>query len=221
MFFVDHLYFFWALFIFIVLWMSLFILNKEGRKWMLYMSLFGVIMGMPFVQNMYIADWWQPNFIFEFPIKIEDLLFGLGTVGVISSIYSLLKSKDEKLSQVRLSIGYKIFGILSAFFVLFSLFYLFNVHSLWASVIGVSVGVIFIAIKKPTFLKHAALTSLFICIYFLPMYLMAVYINPEFINNEWLLGQLSGVAFLSVPIEEFIWYIFTAFAISGLQEMLE
>lgn len=220
MFFIDHLYFSWGLFIFVVLWLPLFILNKKGRKWMLYMSLFGAVMGaLPIVQNMYLADWWQPNFIFDFPVNIEDILFGLGTVGVISSIYSILKTQDKRLTYTKISSGYTIAAILSAFSAFFGLFYVFHIHSLWSSVIGVCTGVIFIAVKKPYFLKPAIKTGLLVCLLFLPMYVLALYINPDYINNEWLLHELSGITFASIPIEEFIWYFFAALGVTALQEL--
>jgi len=185
------------------------------------MSMFGFVMGMPFIQNMYIADWWQPNFIFDFPIKIEDLLFGFGTVGVISSLYSILKSKNRTPSKTSFSAKYKVIAVFCGFTTLFACFYILNLHSLWASVIGISVGIIFVVLKKPGFLKYAILNGILISVFFLPIYLLAIYINPQFISNEWFLNQLSGITLLTIPIEEFIWYFFTGLGISGLQEMLD
>jgi hypothetical protein len=220
MFFINHLYFCIDIFIVIFIWIPLFILNKNGRKWMIYMSLIGLLLGLPFIQNMYLADWWQPNFIFNSYIKIEDLLFGFGSVGIISSIYSIFKSKDEKLPLIKFTFGQKFFAIIFAFFIFLGSFYILDINSFWASILGSSTGAILIAIRKPSFFKYAILTGIFVCTIFLPIYLLAVYFNPQFIQNEWLVNKLSGIMFLSIPIEEFIWYIFASLGISALQEGL-
>ncbi len=221
MFFIEHLYFLIGLYIFLILWLPLFFFNKESRKWMVRMSILGAMLGLPFVQKMYMADWWHPNFIFNSFIKIEDILFGFGLVGAISSIYSLLKSKDEKLLQNKFSLSQKIYITIIAFTFFLGLFYIFKIHSFWATVIGSSLGAVIIAIKKPSFLKYAFLTGIFILITILPVYLLAIYLSPEFIRNEWFLNQLSGITFLSIPIEEFVFYIFAALGMSAFQELFE
>lgn len=221
MIFVDHLYFLAGVFTFLILWLPLFILNKEGRKWMLYMSLFGLIMGFPFVQHMYVSDWWHPAFIFDYSIKIEDLIFGFTLVGSISSMYSLFKSKDKKLVQRKISRIYKIIIIIFTFGFMFSLFYVFGVSLFWTSIIGLSLGTFVIFIKKPTFLKYALITGILISIIIFPGYLFGIYLDPNFIQDQWFVDKLSGITLLSIPIEEFIFYIFASLGISALQEGLE
>ncbi len=221
MFFIEHLYFSAGLYIFLILWLPLFFLNKEGRKWMVRMSILGATLGLPFVQKMYVTDWWHPNFIFNSSIKIEDVLFGFSLVGIISSIYVLLESKNKKISQRNFSARQKIYITIAIFAFFFSLFYVFKINSFWTTVIGSSFGTIVIATKKPSFLKPAFLTGIFISIMILPGYLLAIYLNPEFFRNEWFLSQLSGVTFLSIPIEEFVFYIFAALGMSAFQELFE
>ena len=221
MFFTEHLYFSVGLYTLITLWIPLFIFNRKGRKWMFYMSLAGLILGLPFVQKMYIIDWWQPNFIFNSLIKIEDLLFGFSVVGSISSIYSLFKSKDKELIQKKFLLAHKIIIIIITFTIFFSLFYILKLHSFWVTIIGSSFGVIIVASKKISFLKYAFLTGVFLSVFFLPVYLLGIYFNPGFIQNEWFLTKLSGITFLSIPIEEFIWYIFAGLGMSALQELFE
>lgn len=221
MLFLEHLYLLVGLYTFLILWLPLFFLNKKGRIWMVGMSLLGAILGLPFVQKMYVADWWHPNFIFNSFIKIEDVLFGFGLVGAISSVYSLLKSKDEKLLQKKFLLEQKICITIITFTFFFGLFYIFKIHSFWVTVIGSGMGTVFVAITKPAFLKYAFLTGIFILISILPIYFLGIYLNPEFIRNEWFLSQLSGITFLSIPIEEFIFYISAALGMSAFQELFE
>lgn len=187
------------------------------------MSVIGIIFALPIFQNMYVADWWHPNFIFDSAyIKIEDLIFGFSLLGIISSVYSILKSKDLKLSDSKsFTLVQKVIVIIVVFSIFLGLFYIFNLNSFWSSIVGASLGALVIFIKKPRFLKHAVITGIFVLIIFIPVYMLSLYINPNFINNEWMLNKLSGIMFLHIPIEEYIWYFFAGLGISALQEGLE
>lgn len=221
MFFVDHLYFLIGLYFFLILWLPLFIFNKKGRKWMLFMSLGGMILGLPFIQHMYISDWWHPNFIFSYPIKIEDLIFGFSLVGSISSIYSLLRSTRVNISITKVSIIIKIIVFFLVFGSMFLLFYVFKINSFLSSVVGSSIGVLAVAIKKPWFINYGLMTGFTILLVIIPIYLFCIYLDPNFIQNQWQVEKLSGITFLLIPIEEYIFYIFAALGMSALQEWVE
>lgn len=187
------------------------------------MSVIGIIFTLPIFQNMYVVDWWHPNFIFSSAyIKIEDLIFGFSLLGIISSVYSILKSKDIKLSESKsFTLMQKVIIIIVVFSIFLGLFYIFNLNSFWSSVMGASLGALVIFVKRPKFLKYAIMTGIFVLIIFTPVYMLSLYINPNFIKNEWMLNKLSGVMLLNVPIEEYIWYFFAGLGISALQEGLE
>ncbi len=187
------------------------------------MSVIGIIFALPIFQDMYVTDWWHPNFVFSSAyIKIEDLIFGFSLLGIISSIYSILKSKDIKLLESKsFTLTQKIIVIIVVFSIFLGLFYIFNLNSFWSSIAGASLGALVIFIKKPRFLKYAVMTGIFVLVIFIPIYMLSLYINPNFINNEWMLDKLSGVMLLNVPIEEYIWYLFAGLGISALQEGLE
>ena len=186
------------------------------------MSSIGLILGLPIFQKIYLADWWQPNFIFPlYYIKIEDFIFGLSITGIISSIYSALKYNDKKLSEYTgFQFLHKIIIISFVFSAFFAMFYILHFHSFWVSIFASSLGAVLVFIKKPAFIKHAVITGFITAAIITPVYLICLHLNPDFINHEWLLNELSGKMFLHIPIEEFIWYIFAGVGIAALQELL-
>lgn len=217
-FFTQHIFFLSSL-LFFILWIILFIINKKNRGQMLVISLSTMILGC-FVEQMHFTDWWQPNFIFNSYIKIEDILFGFSVGGVISGIYSLVKNQIKYKTSIPLRLSTKFFLLALSICLLFVLFYIFNISSFYSSVVALLIPVIFIYYKNKKLLYRVCLTGIIItCIAFLG-YLFAIYINPTFVKDTYLLDHLSGILFFGIPIEELIWFFFAGMGISAFQEII-
>jgi len=216
MFIANHLYFLSAVY-FSFWWIMLFFFNKKGRRAMLLLSFVGLIFG-PLVQQMHLVDWWQPHFIFNTVIKFEDLMFGFAVAGTISSIYTIIRSKFSA-PQLKVSLLLKIILVAATLFAVFGLFYLFNIHSFWSSLIGFSIPIFAAIISRPGLLLPMCMTGILITVIVLPGYLFGIYLKPAWVQNEWLLSSLSGKFFLGVPMEEFIWFFFAGVGLGAFQEL--
>lgn len=182
------------------------------------MSIVGLIMG-PLVEVIHLKDWWNPNFIFNSFIRIEDILFGFSFAGVASATYLILSSKKIGNMKKSESVFYKIIVSALTPFLLFGLFFLFHFTSFWSSIIAMSLNIILICNYRSQFISEMLLTGFFILIIAVPGYFFGVFIYPGWIQAEWLVNHLSGITINTVPIEEFIWFLFAGTNIAALQAL--
>jgi len=111
----EHPYLIGSLYFFGI-WIVLFILNKKDKKEQLVFGIIGGVLGV-LVEQMHLNDWWRPNFIYDFPIHIEDIFFGIGVMGISSVLYEFLfKKKQKSYSKLRPTKRYKIILFIVAFF---------------------------------------------------------------------------------------------------------
>lgn len=218
-FFSEHIFFVSALF-FSLLWLILFLLiNKESKRQMIFVSLVTMVLG-PLVEQMHLVDWWQPHFIFNSYIKIEDIIFGFSTGGTISGIYSILKSRIQNNPIISINTNRKILLITISLFSLFGLFYIFHVNSFWSSIISISISVIIVAYQNSKLLLNIFLTGVIVAIIAFGGYLFGLYLNPHFVTETYLFSYLSGILVFGIPIEELLWFFFAGMGVSGFQEIM-
>ena len=178
----------------------------------------GIVLG-PLVQQIHLIDWWQPHFVFNTPIKLEDVLFGFSVPGVAIATYDILRSKVVA-RQNTVPFVLKIFLASITTLLLFGLFCYFGVSSFWSSIISLCIPICFIAIVSPRLIPSMLLTGVFLVILVVPGYLFGIYLNPHWIQNEWLLSNLSGRFVLGIPIEELLWFFFVGAGLSATKEIL-
>lgn len=217
-FFSEHIFFVSASF-FSSLWFIVFLFNKKNRKRMVLVSVVTMILS-PLVEQMHFIDWWQPHFIFNSYIKIEDILFGFSTGGVISGVYSILQSNIKNKYRISLKVTEKIWLVFIFLFSLFGLFYIFHVHSFLSSIIALSVSVVMVAYKNRKLLPAIFLTGIIMTAIALAGYLFAIFINPHFVAETYMLNHLSGILIFGIPIEELIWFFFAGIGVSAFQEIM-
>ena len=185
---------------------------------MLALSLVGMMLG-PLVQQMHLIDWWHPNFVFNTPIKLEDILLGFSVPGVAIATYDILRS-SVVARQNTVPFVLKILLASVTTLLLFGLFCWFGVSSFWSSIISLCVPICFIAVVSPQLILPMVLTGVFLVILAVPGYLFGIYLNPHWIQNEWLLSNLSGRFVLGIPIEELLWFFFAGVGLSASKEIL-
>ncbi len=218
-FFSQYIYFLSAC-IFSLLWLLFFTLNKkEDCQKMVYISLSTLVLGF-FVQQMHLTDWWQPHFIFNSVIKIEDVLFGFSSGGVISGIYCLLR-KHIRLQDTRMFPKlYKILLIVLSLFILFGFFYIFHVHSFLTSVFALLIPILVVCFWRPRILPIIILTGVIITTIAFLGYRFSIYINPAYVSETYLFDYLSGKLFFGIPVEELWWFLFAGLGVASAQEVI-
>ena len=185
---------------------------------MLIFGLCGMVLGL-FAQQMHLIDWWHPNFIFDTPVKLEDVLFGLSVPGVAAAAYGVLRMKVP-IRQQAVPAFLKMVLVATALFLLFGLFYLFGISSFWSSIASLCVSILFIAITQPRLLWAVFLVGMFLVVLAVPGYLFGIHINPHWIENEWWLSKLSGRFVFGIPVEELAWFFFTGAGLAAAKEIL-
>lgn len=177
---------------------------------MLIISLiFGAL--APFLELVYVLDWWHPLTITNTLIGIEDFLFGFTVPGIASSIYEILlnkrlrlrrsSKKEQKLQNSR------IFTILVFMIFLFLIgFYLLGISSFYASVVGFSVGIVFIFVSRPDLILDSVVSGFLVTLVAMANFILGEAIAPGVVKALWYNEIFSGTLILGVPIEDLIWF---------------
>jgi len=213
----QHLYLLAALY-FAFWWVLFFFISKDQRRAMLIFGFWGMVLG-PLVQQMHLIDWWHPNFVFDTPVKLEDVLFGLAVPGVAATAYGVLRMKVP-VRQQAIPLFLKIVLVATALFLLFGLFYLFGVSSFWSSILSLCVSILFIAITRPRLLWLFFVVGMFLVALAVPGYLLGIHLNPHWIENEWWLSKLSDRFVFGIPVEELAWFFFAGAGLAAAKEIL-
>ncbi len=206
---------------FLCVWLVILFLNKNDRKEQFLMSLAGALLG-PFVQIMHLTDWWAPKFLFANNPHIEDIIFGFAVGGIVAVAYNVffVKKYAHTRNSQNPSHYYIILLVILSMFALFGLFYFFNIHSFWSSIISCSIMFLFVAIKRHDLIVTMFVSGIIIMILAWPAYIIGLQMNPNWIESEWALTQLSGLRFFEIPVEEFIWFFFVGLGASAIYELV-
>jgi hypothetical protein len=171
---------------------------------------------------MHLRDWWNPVFLYNnFPIKIEDLIFGFAVAGVSAVIYQSLRSQEEKsFKKLIPSSKYEVLVFTVGIFILFGFFCVFGVHSFWTSILCSITIAIFILAKRPDLFMSMLYSGLLLTVMAWIFYIMALQINPNWFAQEWYLSNLSNLFIGRIPAEELVWYFFIGLAFSTVWEFI-
>lgn len=94
----------------------------------------------------------------------------------------------------------------------------FQINSIYASFIGLSLCALFIVFKRHDLVKVALLNGVFLVLAAIPVYIIVLQIYPELIQRYWFVHNLSGISIFGVPIEELAWYFFWGITIGPFYE---
>jgi hypothetical protein len=199
---------------FLVIWLVLFWLRKDTRMEQVRMSYVIGILG-PLSELIYFRDYWLPESIFpifigNFPLMIEDVLFGFAIGGIGAVIYEIVFRKRLSKLTVRSTKTIKSIYILLVFvFVLIGLWKL-GMNSIYASAAAFVVSGLIVLFFRHDLFINAVLSGvgvmliMFICYFFL---LNIVISNgEELLKEAWLIhDSVLGVRIVSIPMTEMIW----------------
>lgn len=211
---------------FLVIWLILFLSRKDLRREILKISSITAVLG-PLSEFFYFRDYWSPQSVFNFsilnfPIMLEDVLFGFVIGGIGSVIYEIILKKKQK--NVR-SKPNKIY-IVILFLVVFLGCLFLKINSIFASSLGfISSGVYILFKRKDLFfnsLLSGLLTSfvMFLIYNFLFNFLFK---NPnDLFETGWHLYNTNlGALFLGIPVTELVWAFSWGFLAGPLYEFIE
>jgi hypothetical protein len=207
---VNHQYvwFLWAS-AFLLPWVFLYWRFSAYRRVMLLASFATMPFGL--TEPLFVPEYWSPPSLFNLASRtgfdIESLIFcfAIGGIGVV--LYSALTGKGFS----RVSIEYRrlplhrYHGLASATpFIVFPLLWLLPWNPIYPAITAMAAGAIANILCRPELKQKTWVGGLL----FLALY--AVFIGglelfmPSYIDEVWNIEGLSGIMFLRVPIEEYL-----------------
>lgn len=199
----QYAYLFANLFILFPVWLALYLHRRDLRPDILIMSFIFGICG-PISEILYLQDYWQPQTFTGTSIGIEDFLFGFFIGGITSVLYLELFNKHISKKRTR-SHPTRFFFLFTTILILFISFYVFDLNSIYASVVTFLSLAIFIYHKRRDLFVDQLMSGIFLAGMMFLLYLLFLYIFPEAIHRWWFLKNISGVLVLGIPVEELLW----------------
>lgn len=191
---------------FAFIWLIFFLLRKDLRKEILIMSIGLGILSVATAYFWWTKDWWSPPTITNTAVGLEDFLVGFFSGGIIASSYEILFRKRLK-SQKNADhhVGIMILLFLAALTML--LFWGLGFSSFWASTIAFIMAIFIILYER----RDLLLCSLYSGVLMLAISFL-FYGTVLIVSSDWMhmtyRFPLSGISFVTIPVEEFVfWFL--------------
>lgn len=206
-----------ALIIPCLIWSFLFVRRKDLRKEIIFISCLIGILSVITSYSWWTVDWWRPLTITNTVVGIEDFIMGFTTGGIMSVIYNFIFRNKYKRGVVRCNskeayLLLILMGGLTAF-----LINVIGMTSFWSSTISMSLFIILILFFRKDLLLDSLFSGILMMLISFSFYLVIILISDTWVNNTYLYG-LSGSRFLTIPIEEFIFWFLTGMWVGPFYE---
>jgi hypothetical protein len=196
--------------LFVPVWLLLYWRMPSARREMLLMSLLFICIGVPSEALLYTRDWWHPETITGTKIGIEDVIYSLGNGGYMAALYAALVRGTPKRSTVAPAWPIRVAPVLAIALVPSALVFAAGMHSFIATSIGSLLALGIVLASRPDLTHAAAVTGIVGTALAVPVYLVMDAVFPGSIAATWDLPHLSGLLPLGIPIEDLVWYLYTA-----------
>ncbi len=156
-------------------------------------------------------DWWRPLTITGTRVGIEDFLVGFAGGGVMAVIYEELFRKRlyKRESNQHHPGGFTILLLLAQ--ITSILIWGLHFSSFWAS----TIAMIFIAAVMFYYRRDLIIAGFLtgICMFFVSIvfYSSILFFYPSWARETYLFSHLSGITFLTYPVEEYIFWFLAGF----------
>jgi hypothetical protein len=217
---VENTSYLWGSLLLLPLWLLGYIKNKDSRK---EMVICGVLFGITAVAIGYLyanKDYWNPPYIFNNVLHLEDFLYGFLFGGISAEIYEIvLGFRDERINMKRRLYLLPVFLIITilCFYLLIDLL---GWNSIFAHILPpFIVGLLAITFRKD-FILPTILAGIFMLIVTFLWQKAILLLYPSMISDYWLMDNLSGNLITGVPIEELIFAFALGFGASSFYELV-
>lgn len=207
--------------IYFIIWLMIFYIRKDLRREMIVVSCAFAIVG-PISDVIYYQDWWRPITLSGMILSIEPILVGFSLGGIGATIYEVITSKklkndkgiifDFKQGREILTLG--IVGLIIAFFTHFAL----KINSLYVTIISSVIINIYIIYRRRDLLLNSILSGILFLFIAALSYSILNYLTPGWIEEFYYFRNTPKIIFLSLPIDDVLWYFFTGMLIGPLYE---
>ncbi|HZU34568.1 MAG TPA: lycopene cyclase domain-containing protein [Gemmataceae bacterium] len=191
-------------------WLVIFLLRKDLRRELVTMSWWAAAIGLPHEYLLWTRDWWHPPTITGTVVGIEDLLYALSTGGLLATLYAVVARRGAQADDIVPCRSARYLPILLDFGIPLVLVPTLGLHSFVASGIGALLALGWILVRRPDLVGTALASAVLGVLLGLPCYWLVEWLMPGFIRAVWDVPRLSGILITGVPIEDLLWYAYSA-----------
>lgn len=197
-----------------IIWLILFVLNRDTRKEMLIIGL--ILTPLTILDTLTVPTYWKPITAFNLPVGIEGFLFTFFITGIASVLYEIIFKKRYKFNKMRVSlcIIFTIPVAISGFTV-----YFFGLNIIYLPILGFTLTAITVLIRRPDLFFNAFMSSLLFCVVYISTFTLWISLTPESIN-WWNSAMLSSIRIGYVPLEEVLFSLSLGFFVGPLFKYL-
>lgn len=159
-------------------------------------------LGEPIVPN-----YWEPNHLFNLGsitgiLGIEDILFMFAVGIVVTGVYEYIYGKKIILKKSYRPHSIALTGFFISFFI-FAAFLKFNL--IYPYILSNFFGAILLCSERRDLIKHSLIGGISFILGYALFFILFLIIFPDFISTAYHLENLSGILFIGIPIEEYLY----------------
>jgi hypothetical protein len=184
-------------------WLFVFLRLRSERKYIILGGLLVAPLGVLWDVLMWQRDWWVPEVTTPYGI-VEGFVYGFFFFGFAALCYEAVLGRPVKYGNWRFKELLLIIGAMTS--VSLILFYTTDIRSVPLTItMGIALTV-YLLFRKPQMTYHVLASTIIVLIYALVGYSLLGTLVPGLLN-QWQMVRLSGIVFLSAPIEDLIFYL--------------
>jgi hypothetical protein len=198
----------------LALWLLVYWRSPLLRGEMVWTGAVALLNAIPLEVLLWTKDWWHPATITGTTPGPEDFIYGFANQSVIAILYTALavgivrQRIESAAGRPTLLLGALPFLAQTVLPVL--LVWGLGLHSSPATLAGTLIGLALILWQRRDLLPVAAGSGLAGVLLALPLFAGLDVLFPGFVRLHWYLDRLSGVTLLTAPLEDVLWYGYTA-----------
>jgi hypothetical protein len=196
--------------LYLLLWGIFYLRRADLRREMAWMGALSVLYAVPHELLIWTRDWWHPQTVTGTIIGVEDVFYAFGNGGVLAAIFALVFGLEARPAGAYLpwlyrAVPYAVNALLPPVLV-----FAVGLHSFVASGLGALLAVALILRARPDLLGAAMWSAALGTVVSFPFYWLMRLLLPGYIASTWYLERLSGIDVLGIPVEDVVWYLYTA-----------
>jgi Lycopene cyclase len=196
---------------FVPVWLLLYWRSRSVRREMLLMSaLFTISIGVPLELLLYSRDWWHPLTVTGTRLGIEDVLYSVGNGGYMAGLYVCVFRAHVAPGRKAPALALRLAPLAAAFGIPIVLAYGVGWLAFPSATVGSLIALAIVLIRRRDLVRVAIASGLLGTALAIPVYLVMEALFPGLVAATWDLPHLSGLLPLGIPIEDLVWYVYTA-----------
>lgn len=196
--------------LFVPIWALWYWRSLSSRREMLIMSGIFICIGVPSEALLYSRDWWHPATVTGTLVGVEDVLYSIGNGGYMAALYAVITRGQLVHDRQPPAWSLRLAPIAAIATLPFVLCLGFGVHSFVATSVGSLVALAIVLAQRPDLARVAVVSGVVGTALAIPVYVAIEALFAGSIAATWDLPHLSGILPLGIPVEDLLWYLYTA-----------